>query len=429
MSLGFEAAGFDIAASIEFDAIHSLVHHVNLPYAATICKDISAVTREEIYQQLAGKGYSGNIDVVVGGPPCQGFSHIGKRVLDDPRNRLVFEYLRIVRETAPKYFVFENVPGIATGKHKALLTELVSAFDKIGYSVVQPYRVLNAANYGVPQTRKRLILLGYRSDLQPPSYPAPTHEEGERQRNNGLFESRAGFTGSSDAISDLARHEAFVGDDPGIDAGNDRYEGFRESFDFEPRGMFSLCHKRTLKRKIWGHVGSRHTTASIERFDDTEPGKTEKISRFFKLHPDKPCHTMRAGTASDRGAHTAPRPIHYSMPRCITVREAARLHGFPDWFQFHRTIWHGFREIGNAVPPIFAKSIADEIMKRLELNSSALPTRVLENQDASLLSCKMSQASEYWGVPDNVIPKRKRSPSGVFMPSHPRTASRWGALT
>jgi len=111
---------------------------------------------------------------------------------------------------------------------------------------------------------------------------------------------------------------------------------------------------------------------SIKRFHDAECGKNEAISRFFKLHPDKPCNTLRAGTNSDHGAHTAPRPIHYAHPRCISVREGARLHSFPDWFQFHRTIWHGFREIGNAVAPLLGKAIGDELMKGLAINTDEL---------------------------------------------------------
>ena len=405
MSLGFEAAGFDIAASIEFDAVHCLVHHVNFPHSATICKDISEVSKEEIYAKLKEKGFNETIDVVIGGPPCQGFSHIGKRALDDPRNRLVFEYHRIVKELKPKYFVFENVPGIATGSHKAFLTELISEFEHIGSSVVKPYRVLNAVTFGVPQKRRRMILIGYRSDMNAPSYPNPTHVD---KHNHDLFGSTQSYIGSRDAIGDLAGFDAFIGEDPGINARKKKYTGYQKIYDFEPSGNFSLCHKRNIEKIIWGHIGSNHTELSIQRFTDTEPGETEKVSRFFKLHPDKPCHTLRAGTASDKGAYTAPRPIHYEAPRCITVRESARLHGFPDWFQFHRTIWHGFREIGNAVAPLLAKKIGDELIKCLGVNANEVDTKEVTVSDTNLLAYNMSQASKYWDVPDDIIPKRKR---------------------
>ena len=407
MSLGFEAAGFDIAASIDFDAIHCLVHHVNFPYSATICKDISQVSKAEIHARLKEKGFRDSVDVVVGGPPCQGFSQIGKRALDDPRNRLVFEYHRIVKELKPKYFVFENVPGIAIGSHKTLLDELVSEFKNIGYSVIEPYRVLDAATYGTPQKRKRMILIGYRHDMNTPAYPNPVRVE-NLSNGHDLFESAQGHVGSAAAIADLADHDAYTDEDSGIDASRKKYVGYQKNYDFEPSGDFALCHKRHIEKKIWGHIGSNHTELSVRRFANTKPGETEKVSRFFKLHPEKPCHTLRAGTASDRGAYTAPRPIHYEVARCITVREAARLHGFPDWFQFHRTIWHGFREIGNAVAPALAKRVGDEIAKSLGTNSEKIKSREISELDMDLLTCNMAQASRYWDVPDNVIPKRRR---------------------
>ena len=407
MSLGFEAAGFDIAASIDFDAIHCLVHHVNFPYSATICKDISKISKAEIYARLKEKGFKENIDVVVGGPPCQGFSQIGKRALDDPRNRLVFEYHRMVKELKPKYFVFENVPGIAAGSHKALLTELILEFENIGYSIVEPYRVLDAATYGTPQKRKRMILIGYRHGTKAPTYPNPVRVESLKD-NHDLFESAQGYVGSAAAIADLANHDAYVGEDSGIDASKKKYMGYQKNYDFEPNGDFSLCHKRHIEKTIWGHISSNHTVLSVQRFANTKPGETEKVSRFFKLHPEKPCHTLRAGTASDRGAYTAPRPIHYDADRCITVREAARLHGFPDWFQFHRTIWHGFREIGNAVAPPLAKRVGDEIVKSLGANPEKLKSREISTLDTDLLTYNMAQASRHWDVPDDVIPKRRQ---------------------
>ncbi len=107
-----------------------------------------------------------------------------------------------------------------------------------------------------------------------------------------------------------------------------------------------------------------HSPASIERFRTVANGQLEKISHFLKLDPDGICNTLRAGTPSNRGAFTAPRPIHPSAPRCITVREAARLHSYPDWFRFHSTKWHGFRQIGNSVPPLLARSVAQQMLRK-----------------------------------------------------------------
>ncbi|AFZ36111.1 DNA-cytosine methyltransferase [Stanieria cyanosphaera PCC 7437] len=398
MSLGLEAAGFDIAASVEIDPIHCLVHHYNFPYGVTICQDISQLSSQELLNSITHKGFNRNIDLIAGGPPCQGFSQIGKRQLDDPRNQLVFEYLRIVSEVKPKYFIFENVPGMATGKHQHFLNELITEFAKSDYSVVQPIKVLDASLYGAPQKRKRLILIGYRKDLPKPKYPAYTHGDNNLQPLNTV----------SSAIGDLSNISVFIGDDWGIDAQKLDYSQFRENFAIDQQGKYSLCHQRVVDNIVWGHIGSMHTEKSIKRFKQTLPSDIEKVSRFFKLAPDGISNTLRAGTASNRGAYTAPRPIHYQIPRCISVREAARLHTFPDWFQFHRTIWHGFREIGNAVIPLLAKSLGEEIIKCLNVDLLSIKIKKLAVVDSSILSYNMRQASAFWQVPSDVIPKRTR---------------------
>ena len=408
MSLGLEAAGFDVVASVEFDAIHTLVHHFNFPYGASICTDISKLNSEELLQAVKEKGFSCEIDLIAGGPPCQGFSHIGKRQLDDPRNSLVFEYVRIIKEIKPKYFIFENVPGISSGKHKKFLEELIIEFESIGYSIEKPVSILDASFYGAPQKRKRLIILGSRLDVKKAAYPAQAHAE-IKGNEPSLFD--IGLTGLStcgNAIGDLEMHRAYVNGDKGIDSKLLDYSGFRKSYSLKPGGNFSLCHTRQVSKLVYGHIGSKHTEKSILRFKSTPPGSVEKISRFFKLAIDGQCNTLRAGTASDKGAYTAPRPIHYSSPRCITVREAARLHTFPDWFRFHNTIWHGFREIGNAVIPFLSKSLGNKIINAMEINTNDLETYLLKTEDEDLLNYNMGQASKYWDVPDDVIPKRKR---------------------
>ncbi|MDJ0649058.1 MAG: DNA cytosine methyltransferase [Xenococcaceae cyanobacterium MO_188.B19] len=399
MSLGLEAAGFDIAASVEIDPIHSLVHHYNFPYGATICKDISQLSSQKILDEIESKGFSSNIDVLAGSPPCQGYSYMGRRAVEDPRNKLVFEFSRIVSEIRPKYFIFENVPGLSSGKHQKFLDELIENFEENNYSIVKPIKILDASLYGAPQKRKRLILIGYRNDVPKPSYPSTTHSD-----NQTLLP----LTTVSSAISDLSKIPVFIGHDYGISADQLDYSGFRTSFDVQPKGEYFLCHKRSHNKIVWGHRGSKHTEKSIQRFANTIPGKLDKVSRFLKLSSSGVSNTLRAGTASNKGAFTAPRPIHYQVPRCISIREAARLHTFPDWFQFHRTIWHGFREIGNAVVPIFAKSLGTEIIKCLNIDLSQIEIRKLQLVDDSILSYNMRQASEFWQVPSDVIPKRKR---------------------
>ena len=172
MSLGFEQAGFDIAAAVEIDPIHAAVHHFNFPETAVLARSIIGLTGQEV-RELAGIGRQA-VGVVFGGPPCQGFSLIGHRMLDDPRNQLVTEFVRLVEELGARTFVFENVKGLTIGKHRAFLESLIETFDDMGYRVRIPWKVLNAMNYGVPQDRQRLFLLGSKKGMSAPCYPEPT---------------------------------------------------------------------------------------------------------------------------------------------------------------------------------------------------------------------------------------------------------------
>jgi DNA (cytosine-5)-methyltransferase 1 len=140
-----------------------------------------------------------------------------------------------------------------------------------------------------------------------------------------------------------------------------------------------------------------HTDISIRRFAETAAGDVEPISRFFKLPDDGLSNTLRAGTDASRGAFTSPRPIHFKYPRCITVREMARLHGFPDWFRLHSTKWHGARQIGNAVPPPLARSIASAIMVAAGIKPTR-PKGMVSQGDLSLIRMDISGASRHWGI-------------------------------
>ena len=185
MSLGFEQAGFDIAAAVDIDPIHCAVHHFNFPRTTVLARSVEDLSGEEI-RQAASIGQQ-PIDCVFGGAPCQGFSLIGHRTLDDPRNALVRHFVRLVSELNAKTFVFENVKGLTIGKHRQFLEDLVEAFEDAGYSVRMPWRVLNAGNYGTPQSRERLILLGTQRGEPIPNYPDPiTNISSKRNHNKGL---------------------------------------------------------------------------------------------------------------------------------------------------------------------------------------------------------------------------------------------------
>jgi DNA (cytosine-5)-methyltransferase 1 len=156
--MGFEQAGFDVCSAVEIDPVHCAAHKFNFPDCAVIPRSVVGLGAADI-RKAAGIGGRA-VDCVFGGPPCQGFSLIGHRALEDPRNSLVLEFVRIVAELGARTFVFENVKGLTIGRHKEFLRELVVAFGDAGYEVRIPWHVLDAAHYGVPQHRERLILLG-----------------------------------------------------------------------------------------------------------------------------------------------------------------------------------------------------------------------------------------------------------------------------
>jgi len=150
-------------------------------------------------------------------------------------------------------------------------------------------------------------------------------------------------------------------------------------------------------QELTGSMQTIHSDVTIERFNQTPGGNLEPISRLRRLHPHKPCNTLRAGTGYDRGSYTSPRPIHPEYPRVISVREAARLHSFPDWFRLHTTKWHGFRQVGNAVPPLLARALGHQIIAVLEVKPK-VPTVSLELGDTQLLQFTLLKASKYWEV-------------------------------
>src|SRR5438874_1532917 len=205
LSLGFEEAGFDVCAAVEIDPVHCAVHQFNFPRCAIIPRSVVGLSAGDI-RKAAGIG-GRSVDCVFGGPPCQGFSLIGHRALEDPRNRLVLEFVRIVSELDARTFMFENVKGLTVGHHKAFLRELVQAFDDAGYNVRMPWLVLDAAYYGVPQHRERLILLGAKKGTRLPDYPVPrTNPADARKRIPGL---PAGPT-CMDALGDLPDADRFA---------------------------------------------------------------------------------------------------------------------------------------------------------------------------------------------------------------------------
>ncbi|MEJ7807511.1 MAG: DNA cytosine methyltransferase [Telluria sp.] len=393
LSLGFEQAGFDIAAAVEIDPVHCATHEFNFPRTKTVCASVVDITGDEI-RRRAALG-SRDVDVVFGGAPCQGFSMMGKRALDDQRNQLVFHYVRLVSELRPKYCVFENVKGLTLGKHARFLDELIQALGLAGYSVLLPYRVLNAADFGVPQDRRRLFLIASRSDQTVPAYP-------DVMQQTVTVWDAIGDLPDADQFPELRECDSVVAP----------YWLSQSIYAKRLRGLALDASDFSYRRKfdsslLTASLQTVHTALSQQRFLATRQGDTEPISRFKKLHPGGLCNTLRAGTDSARGAFTSPRPIHPFLPRVITVREAARLHSYPDWFRFHTTKWHGFRQIGNSVPPQLGRAVAAQIIGALGARPSKLKT-MLQTGSEHLLAFQMWHASQHFGVAKNVIAQRTR---------------------
>lgn len=364
MSLGFEEAGFYVAAAFELDQIHVDYHKKNFPNCQTKKADISELTGADV--RRLGKLGNQQIDVLFGGSPCQGFSLIGRRESDDPRSELLLDFARLVGELKPSYFVVENVEGLLIGDAKSFLGQFTACVAKAGYVVCEPW-VLTATDFGVPQRRTRVFIVGYQRKLKRPIIPVATFTDS----TNGHAEN-----GSSlelcptvwDAIGDLSslgKLETLFKKD-GFKAGRRASSDYAKILRGEECDPANKSRRRPkFPKTLTGCLLTRHKENTITRFSATEPGTYETVSRFYRLAKDGYSNTLRAGTDNTRGSYMAARPIHPEEARVIVAREAARLHSFPDWFVFHPTRWHAFRQIGNSVPPRLARSVASSIYAAL----------------------------------------------------------------
>jgi len=319
--IGFEKAGFDIVFSTDIDNYCERVHQLNRPEIPFLKADIYDLSKEILDQYIHGE-----IDVLIGGPPCQGFSTIGnrassdpfKRSKHDPRNTLFREYIRILNYVKPKFFVMENVTGILTQENGKVLKEMKEFFESSEYDF--NYVILNAADYGVPQIRNRVFFYGNRLGIKIDP-PRPTHGNDTEVKHATVYQ----------AIGDLAGKE----------------------------------------NEVENHVPLRHKETNIRRYqfipeggrlpeNDLPPELYRKNfgNTFKRLHRDKPSLTMVPG-------HNA-FPIHPWLNRSLTVREAARIQSFDDDYIFIGPRDKQCMQVGNAVPPKLANVWANIIKKELQ---------------------------------------------------------------
>ncbi len=352
LSLGLEQAGFDVVLAVDRDGYHTATHERNFPYGKSICASVTELTGNKIREIL---GSDEDIDLVCGGPPCQGFSHMGTRDLGDPRNTLVDEYVRLVLELRPKGFIMENVPGMQSGATARIFERAVAAFEEGGYAITRPVKTLNAMDFGVPQRRERLFLLGVRSEFRRTvQYP------------HGPVTGQAARPTVWEAISDLPSGDRLGGDggDEVLYAAGHQpkhpYAAVARGVQDDPS---DYSHPRHWDRtRCTGCQAVRHRPDIAALYAATVPGTMVPGHKLPRLDANGLAPTLRAGSESEHGSYTAPRPVHPREPRCITAREAARLHGYPDWFRFYPGKWHAYRQIGNSVCPPVARALGRQFL-------------------------------------------------------------------
>lgn len=361
-ALGAELAGFKTALAIDVEEVLQSSYKLNFPETNAILRDISAIEVDEINKLIGYKRPDG----IIGGPPCQGFSRMGKRDEEDPRNSLIGHYFRLVKGLKPKFFVMENVEGLLDeGTVDVLMTELQAI--KATYTVLDPM-IINAANFGAPTNRKRVVVVGYDATAVDELSVADFMDTSVKRK-----------TSVRSAIQDL----------PAPEKGSERPKDFRwvEYPDVTPFRVSEYAKKmrkappkglgwteainKLSEGLITGLQDTIHTKKVATRYKNTPQGSPDKISKSHKLKWTGQCPTLRAGTGSEKGSFQAVRPLHPDEGRVITVREAARLQGFPDWFVFHFTKHHSFRMIGNSVSPIVSKMLLSTIKRKIHLKKVA----------------------------------------------------------
>lgn len=334
LSKGFLDAGYKVLLGIDSDQAALKTYNANIRTGKGISLDLFDFS----FAEKIGEMLRGGVDVVVAGPPCQGFSLTGPRQFDDDRNRLYLAVFEAVRVLRPKAFVIENVKGMKTLYNGEIKDEIVRRFQELGYSLPEP-RLLSAADYGVPQIRERLFFVGLRNDLGTFEYPRPTHTP-------------SSYVTCHEAIGDLPALADGLGTEHG------EYAAAPET-DYQRR-------MRGQRDTLSNHVATRHTeyVKSVIRqvpeggnHKDLPPGVGE--SRRFneawtRYHGSRPSRTIDTGHRNH---------FHYRYDRVPTIRENARLQSFPDDFVFLGTRTQQNRQVGNAVPPMLAEALAKQLLR------------------------------------------------------------------
>lgn len=391
LTLGLVDAGFDVRLSSDWDVACEATHNRNLPQVPFVRTSVENLSGPEILERTGLK--AGELDLLVGGPPCQGFSIIGQRQIWDPRNGLVRHFIRIAEELKPRCVVIENVPGLATLEQGAVLREIGRLFNEAGY-VVECAELL-AAQYGVPQMRWRMFFIAWRLDQgRRGGFPQPTHGTsgiGDLLPNRTISASETkGFLTIGDAIGDL----------PAIEAGEckDCYEG-------GPKTAYQVAMRDQQPKVLGNHYAARLAAQNLARIRSLKPGQDWRDLPLALLpggmqRAHRKDHTRRYRRMKWDGVARSiitrfrdPKSGEYTHPeqhRTISIREAARIQSFPDWFVFEGSYTQQYDQVGNAVPPLLGRAVAVELAKMLRsaADEDAAPVKSRYRMPASIMAAE-----------------------------------------
>lgn len=328
-SKGFEMAGFRVLAGIDIDEKALVTFQKNHKKTVSFQYDLSQSSINDLEAFFDANAIN-NIDVLIGGPPCQGFSIAGKRLVDDPRNSLWKAYIKIIERLNPRIVFLENVPTIISLNGGKVSEKIIESFKDLGYRAT--VKVLNASEYGVPQNRRRAIFVATRRELKEFEYPSNDPSR---------------LLTVKDAISDLPSLANTLGDEiqQYAKAPKNGYQKLMRKYSKNIHNHISVCHTEATKRII-SQVPDGCNYKSLPK----ELQNTRKVNiAWTRMNSSKPCFTIDAG----HNHH-----FHYKENRVPTVRECARIQSFPDNFIFYGTRTSQYRQVGNAVPPILAMKLA-----------------------------------------------------------------------
>lgn len=346
LSIGLKKSGFRVCLGVDIDEKALKTYKCNLKRTKVLKEDIKKVTGEKI-TELTGINRHGNF-LLAGCPPCQGFSSLGKRDASDEKNELVYEYVRIINELEPSFILMENVPGMSTGVGKEMFKKVVKELEE-NYHV--EYDTLNAANFGVPQIRKRLVLHGIRNDVydnlgldkeKQKILPKPTHSKEKKKGYKKWVTVRK-------AISDL----------PILEAGDSYNDGIIKNH--RARSLSETNIERL--REIRLHGGNREMISEELQLECHKGENVSYTDTYGIIDPDKPAPTITSGcTIISKGRY-----CHPTQNRGLSIREAARLQSFDDKFEFQGNMGEMSLQIGNAVPPKLAQASGKVIINYMRL--------------------------------------------------------------